>query len=414
MTHFYFIILVFYFLLSVNLDSYSQSLYKYEFRIFKDGKLVTDISRNVRVEAGKYNLNSQKYVRFSDTCADPGKYCFTGLFDCREESNEKLLLKIFTKKDSMIIYTNVSLDSLVYKPGEYFFDQSIASYFNTVPAKGVSIKLVSDLVKLKRKRSHHWSINKPSFFTSLQQALNEYEDLKIDPNDSSIIVTKNYNSILSTKDPGAHWMKIEPKFKDKIRNICFTDDGDKYLIIKRGDHSFKSDFNTYFKSETLMDSIVDKGWDHFECPESNTVHQFAFKLKDKSVDDDYPTDEYLQYDCNSCPVTYRDKGNPVFHIKRNVKFWNTAFQKMEYVNPEYPLLYEFNHQKILLLDHCFLYSEDGKHWKYYPFSDFDEYRPFEYDRWLHSTEVSYFYWLEGKGVLFRYRDVGLFLIDVYH
>ncbi|GAL86013.1 hypothetical protein MYP_3242 [Sporocytophaga myxococcoides] len=239
--------------------------------------------------------------------------------------------------------------------------------------------------------------------------MDEYEDLKIDPLDSSIFVTKKYNSLLSTKDLGAHWKKIEPRFNDKIRNVCFTDDGNKYLIIKRGDHTFKCDFNTYFKGEILMDSIEDKGWYHFECPESNARHQFAFKLNNNFFDDNYSKD-----DCDSCPVTYRDLGNPVFQMKRNVKFWNTAAHKMEYVNSEYPMLYEFNHKKVLLLNHCFLYSEDGKRWKYYPFRDFDEYRPFEYDRWLHSTEVSYFCWLEGKGLLFRYKDIGLFLIDVYH
>ncbi|GAL86012.1 hypothetical protein MYP_3241 [Sporocytophaga myxococcoides] len=135
MPYFYFIFLVFHFLFFVNLESYSQSFYKYEFRIFKEGKLITDKSRNVRVEAGKYNLYTQKYIRLPDTCTDPGKYCFTGLFDCLEESNEKLLLKIFTKNDSMIIYTSVSLDSLVYMPGEYFFDQSNAGYFNIVGSK---------------------------------------------------------------------------------------------------------------------------------------------------------------------------------------------------------------------------------------------------------------------------------------
>ncbi len=410
MTHFYFIILVFYFLLCHNLESYSQDLFKYEFRIFKEGKLITDKTRNVRVEAGKYNLYTQKYVRLSDTCTDPGKYCFTGFFDWRGESYENLLLKIFTKKDSMIIYTSVSLDSLVYTPGEYYFDPGIASYFSIAPAKGVNIELVSDLVKLKRKRTHQWRNNNSSFFTSLQLTLNEYEDLKIDPLDSTIFVTKNFNFMLSTKDLGTHWMKIEPRFKDIIRNVCFTDDGTKYLIIKRGDHSFKIDFNTYFKGGILMDSIEDKGWYHFECPESNTRNQFAFKSNNKFFDDNYSQD-----DCDSCPVAYSDNGDTVFQMKRNVKFWNIASQKMEYANPDaYPMLYEFNHKKVLLLNNCFLYSEDGNHWKYYPFSDFDEYRPLEYGRWLHSNEVSYFYWLEGKGLLFRYKDIGLFWVDVYH
>ncbi|WP_293902737.1 hypothetical protein [Sporocytophaga sp.] len=414
MTNFYFIILVIYFLFSDNIECYSQSQYKYEFRIFKDGKLITDKTRNVRIEAGKYNLYSKKYNKLSDTCSDPGKYCFKALFGSAEDSKEELLLKIFSKKDSMIIYTEVSLDSLNFKPGEYYYDRSIASYFNIVPAsKEISIELVSDLLRFDRKKYQLWSPYKPSYFSHLQQAVQEYEDLKIDPIDSSILIANKFNSVLFTKDLGFHWINIEPKFKDKIQNICFTEDGNKYLIIKRGNHSYISDFNNYFNNDSLKDTIEDKGWRNFTCPENNALHKFTFKLKDTLADYHYLTDQYSEYDCDSYPVTYRFNKMPVFQFKQNVKYWNSGSQQIVYLNPEYPRLYEFNHKKIVLLNYSFLYSEDGKHWNYYPFSDFDMFRPFEYERWIHSFEESEFYWLEGKGLLFRYRDIGLFLINVY-
>ncbi|WP_028978205.1 hypothetical protein [Sporocytophaga myxococcoides] len=410
MTNFYFIILVFYFLFSGNIEGYTQSLYKYEFRIFKEGKQVTDKTRNVRVEAGKYNLYSKKYNKLSDTCSDPGKYCFNAFL----EFNENLLLKIISKNDSMIIFTSVSMDSLVFKPGEYSYDLSIASYFNIIPSKEISIELVSDLFKLDRITPERRSYTTPSFFTSLRQAVQEFEELKIDPVDTSIFVTSKFNSILFTKDLGVHWNKIEPRFKDKLRNVCFTDDGNKYLIIKRGNHSYRSDFNNYFKNDSLKDLIEDPGWRNIVCPENDALNKFAFKLKDKNVDDEYLTDEYSEYDCDSCPLTYRYNRRPVFQIIRNVKFWNSGSQKMDYINPEYPKLYEFNHKKILLFNYYFMYSEDDKYWKYYSFSDFYFYRPFDYERWIRFFNESEFYWLEGKGLLFRYRDVGLFLINVLH
>src|SRR5436190_23137382 len=88
-------------------SGYSQDSVSYDFRIFKDGKLLTDKTRNAKVEASTYLFENKKHTNLNDLCSERSKYCFK----CRDE--ERFLLKIFINKDSMIIFSEISLDSLI-------------------------------------------------------------------------------------------------------------------------------------------------------------------------------------------------------------------------------------------------------------------------------------------------------------
>src|SRR6478609_604472 len=209
----------------------------FEFRIYKNGKLLTEKKNKVKVEAivssDYFDVTTHTYKLLQNTSQESGRYHYS--YNYSTFDNQYFFLKIHSGKDSMIMLTEASMDSLIFQPGEYYYSADYVNYLNTQPADtSIHISLSKPewnkiIAKKPEKYSDYRSISALPwlnnqyryYFTDTTLTCVEYPfaDIYIDSKDTSLYLYYSYG-IRQSLDFGDTWTRLyESKPKEQIKRL---------------------------------------------------------------------------------------------------------------------------------------------------------------------------------------------------
>jgi hypothetical protein len=443
MNNFKLVYIIFCLLISFEENSYSQDTIhcKYEFRIFKKGKLLSDKMKKVRVEGLIFNPEEGKCQKLKDNCVQPDKYCF----EYSHLGYHPFYLKIFVNKDSMIILSAISDDSLIFKPGQYYFSPNYINYLNFSPAgkkvtiepsnpswnkvlgppkspADTTIKYVETyynkrLVYYDSNRHYRWIYWIDSTFrhypidTSIKWLDFDTRKTTINPKDTTVYIIWEY-SLNVGRRYGSHWTFHDVRFDDRIRKFYITGQNKKYLIIQRNWKFYKVELDNYFKDGRLTDTLAIGEFRDVQYPGDSINDSFKFELIENKDSSGYYCEEL---DSNSAMLKLNREN--IIRIKYNAKL--AEQEKMDiysqddlYQHAPHFNTYILGKRTLLDFGDCLLYSLNGKNWRYYSLQDFYDSPGAQEDYSWRDRNIKSLYLLEGKGLLLNIGCCGLFLIKV--
>jgi hypothetical protein len=432
------ILVVIIILFSVLQNCYSQDTVglHYEFRIFKDGKALTDKTKRTRVEAGVYNLEKKHYEKLFDNCFESDKYCFDYCY-VPNSFGVQFFLKIFAGKDSMIILSEISLDSIIFKPGQYYYSNFNKNRFNIFPANNrVTIEQVNPMWSIafnnceqpnlrdtRNKYCIYWyDTNKSVTLDTSFKWVNYWGGLlTVNPRDTSIFIKAINGTLEVSRDHGKNWIGFHPYFKDVIVDICITNDNSEYLLIMREGKYFKAEPEAYLKSGQVIDTIKIIKREEIQCKDSSLLENIKFKKEFIQDNEDF---EFIEDD--SGIVIEKYKGENLFLLKRHANYaskkhcGNDVYNEYNNSHIEasnyfrFPGIFYLGSQILIEFDDCFLYSHNGKNWYYYSLTDFTFFTE-NPDRYIWKEKnIAAVYFLNDKSILIDINYCGMFLINLHH
>lgn len=420
------LLLLFLFLCSQNL--YSQSgdtlTRSFEFRIYKDGRLLKEKKNKAKlvaiVSTDDFGMTTNEYEELANTSQEPGRFRYT--YNYGETDNQYFFLKIYSGKDSMIVLTEASLDSLAFQPGEYYYSADYVNYINIKPADS-SVHITSsksDWNKVMKKNSSAyrssvslpWLNNQYRYYctdTTINYIYYPFSDIYINPNDSSLYLYYSFR-LVGSKNFGESYTEFyECKPNEDIKKI-YVKEGKTKLIISRNEIVYEVDLEYFLKNGKLKDTI-DKASSYYKTDDPESI---AFR-----PDENY---DFSVEQLDSCLVYLKYKGERIFSFNCDASI-PTSNRELPYENqwgqeepnayynalPKYE--YILGNRIFLEFRNCFLYSEDGKNWTYYSFRDL-YYRSQYLDSFLPNDTSLEVYLLKDKTLLLAKRDRGIFTLDV--